>query len=328
MKDHYTYAPRAIFQGTLLLFAGGLAAQPYYTFSQASEPYQEILIGTTVSFSGGFGQITAVNGSTFPVTGAPFTFGGARQLWVLDGGALNIDHAPTSTVFISGLFDSFGGLVAVDASSSVMYELTGSAGDQHLTVQWKNMRRSDGSAGHFVNFQIVMHQASGVLEVHYGAHEDGNATYTPGNGPNAGFYFADYNATVIYDRIWLTGSPIAPTPNTALTPSFTGLNAIPADGTVYRFTPTWFTGLAEASMEQSDLFSAGLDPESGAFVVLFNGHDAGTLTLHDLQGRVIGSTARSADRMVLGTATLPAAVYLIEYRTVQGDRQVRRVVRP
>jgi hypothetical protein len=195
-------------------------------------------------------------------------------------------------------------------------------------VQWKNMRRSDGSAGHFVNFQIVMHQASGVLEVRYGASVDGGAVYTPANGPNAGFYFANYDASVVYDRIWVTGDPVAPTLNTALVPAFTGLSAIPPAWNVYRFTPTSFSGIGEAHGGQAELFCVRLDPTNDPFVVLFNGHEGGLVTIWDLQGRVIGSVVRTSDRMELGTSTLSSSVYLIEYRTAQGERQVRRIMKP
>jgi hypothetical protein len=327
MHIRYASAPRAILHTLAVVFASGLHAQPYYTFSQAAEPYLEISGGTAVTFSGGFGQISALNGETFQIMGEPFTFGGARQLWVLDGGALNIDYAPVNTVFLSGMFQAFGGLVPVDGTSSVKYLVTGPAGDRHLTVQWKNMRRADGSAGHYVNFQMVMHQASGVMELHYGVHYDGDATYTAANGPNAGFYFADYNATELYDRIWLSGDPVEPALSTALTPSFTGLSSMPPSWTVYRFTPAWFNGIAEATA-QADLFSAATDPESGAFVVVFKGSEGGMLTLRDLQGRTIGTAARTTDRMQFGSAALPASVYLIEYRTTGGGREVMRVVKP
>ena len=324
MHINYPFSPRTLFHSLAFVFAGGLHAQPYYSFTQAAEPYADITGGTALSFSGGWAQFSALDGETFQIMGEPFTFGGARQLWVLEGGALNIDYAPVSTVFFSGLFQDFGGLVPVDNTSSVKYLVSGPTGDRHLTVQWKNMRRADGEAGHYVNFQMVLHQASGVMELRYGVHYDGDATYTAANGPNAGFYFADYNTTELYDRIWLSGVPVEPTVNTALTPSFTGLSAIPPSWTVYRFTPTWFNGIAEP-IEQADLFSVAAEPGNGAFTILFHGSEGGVLTLRDVQGRTLRSVVRSSDRMELGTAALPSAIYLIEYRTAHGERQVMRV---
>jgi hypothetical protein len=326
----YATPARTLLFGLALGCPGALLAQPYYAFSQLTEPYAEITGGTAVAIdvSSGWGQITALDGTSFPVTGAAFPIGGTRQIWIHDSGFLNIDYAPVNTVFISAMFHSFTGLIPADGTASLTYVVTGAPGDLHLTVQWENYRRSDGQAGHFVNFQIQMHQASGIIEVRYGPNANGGATYTAANGPNAGYYFADYDQSPLYDRIWLSGSPAAPALSTALSPAFTGLNALPAAGTVYRFTPVEQVGMVEHAAG-ADLFQAGIDPASGLLSIRFaHAAENGTVVLLGADGRRLVTERRTSDRMVIDLHQLPAAMYLAAYHADDGQRQVIRVVKP
>jgi hypothetical protein len=292
-----------------------------------SEAYQEISDGTPLDLFSGWAEITAMNGEDLPLTGSSYTLGSERQLWISDAGFLNIDEAPTSTVFISALFTDFGGLVPIDASSSLTAAVHGPAGDRHLIIQWKNYRRSDGVSGDFVNFQIQVHQATGTIEMRYGPHEDGNATYSGAAAPNAGYYFANYDASTIYDRIWLLGNSASPTLSTTPVPQFNGVSTIPANGTVYRFTPTWSVGMQEAGDAQ--FFSVRIDPASDrAFLYFVDAGGHGSITLRDMLGRTVMTRPRTNDVVELPMTGLPGRALIIDYVAADGRRQALRCVRP
>ena len=57
----------------------------------------------------------------------------------------------------------------------IRYKTTGLAGSRVFTVQWKDARRSDTTAGKF-NFQIKLFEGSNTVEVHYGANSVTSST--------------------------------------------------------------------------------------------------------------------------------------------------------
>lgn len=321
---HPRYAHPLLALLPFALIASTVAAQPYYAFSQADEAYTEITDGTPITFVSGWAQITSFNGQYLPLTGGSFALGGARQCWVCEAGFVNFDVQSISTVFISALFTNFGGLVPADASASVTAALHGPEDAREFIIQWKNYRRNDGQSGDYVNFQVYIHQATGVIEVRYGPHDDGGATYTSETGPNAGYYFANYDASTIHDRIWLSGNASTPSISTAQQASFTGLTSIPDDGTVYRFTPTWTVGIAEADVLPASFY---ISTDGTTTVHFRDAANTGTITVRDMLGRTLLTVRKSADLLTLPD-DLPAEAMLVEYDRPDGGREVVRFVHP
>jgi hypothetical protein len=283
-----------------------------YILVQGTAPYEEITNGTPVAIQGGWGQITALDGEAFSYFDQQFVFGGAWQIWVHQSGFLNIDHAPESTIFISMLFKNFNDLQPIDATSSITYSTSGSSGNKKLVVQWKNYRSAGGPANNYANFQVILDQVSGEIAVHYGPTSHPDHMYTSGTGPNAGIYYADYDASPIYERLWLTGSPLDPTIETATTWTFPGLQQSPPEDMLYRFMPNSGSYIAENKDEISTWYANDR-------LYMNNVHmDLEAIEIIDASGRTVLRSALQYGNTSIDVGSLDPGMYVPLMHTSSG----------
>ncbi|MBI2269612.1 MAG: T9SS type A sorting domain-containing protein [Bacteroidetes bacterium] len=132
---------------------------------------------------------------------------------------------------------------------SIKYELSGSAPNRILTVEWINMAVY-GNTTPNLNFQVKIYETTGVIEFIYGTMTAGTATWSYSCGINAGTISASPTTAQLL------------TQQTANTATFSnavqnGLSAIPASDSKITFTPLTpanpggsltFTGVTSSAM--------------------------------------------------------------------------------
>lgn len=143
----------------------------------------------------------------------------------LTGNDLSTDN-PTSRPIIAPLWDDLDG--ANPASSLASYEVTGSAPNRVLTVEWRNWEWNYASSTPVISFQVKLHETTNVIEFVYRQEatnvNSGSATIGIGSptGSGAGSF--------------LSLSSVA-SPTVSSTTSTNNINTKPATGQIYRFTP-------------------------------------------------------------------------------------------
>lgn len=227
---------------TLLLFSGYVTAHAqtsnYYLFKKETQAYAELTADTTVAPANfGTGDMWA-----FTLVGEQYSFFGKnyamddtkRLISFSNSGHMRIDDDST-LIIIDGLFYYMD---SIDQNSKLSYKIDGSGNNKILKVQWKNLKVQSGPAGNFVNFQIWIHQATGIFEIRYGTSSVNNQSgYTNQTGPNIGMFYSRTDFTKIFEKIWITGEPANYKIDSARNYTFNGSLGVPADGTVYRFVP-------------------------------------------------------------------------------------------
>jgi hypothetical protein len=146
------------------------------------------------------------------------------------------------TIFL-GVHPNFEGLISpffVDikdkgdsiSQSPLSYELTGTAGNHVLKVQWKNAGfAADTLEEDFVNFQVWIHESTNQISIHIGPNSVKPGSYDFG-GPVIGL------GDVFADRSFaLSGDPANPVLIEVNDGDTVALMGTPANGTIYTFTP-------------------------------------------------------------------------------------------
>lgn len=292
----------------LLEPVSGLQAQNSYSFEQASEPYVEIVGGTTCEFSGtDFHFVHDLDGETLRFYGLDFALGGLRTIIVGRKAFLRVDN-DSSAIYLDALTTE---LEPVDGTSDVSYVISGDLGDRILKAQWRNWRLDDGPANNFASCQIWCHQATGVIEMRYGPNSGSAMDYDDATGPNCGIFYAPDDFLSIHEKLWLKNDALAPTLDSLPIANWTTLHNLPAANTVYRFTPR-FTMTAVPTVAAPPALNVRYAPGTRELIVLFDNDAApGPLVLMDAAGRICGqwTTQRTETRIAL--PNIAAGVYTL-----------------
>jgi hypothetical protein len=216
----------------------GYAQVSAYSFSQSSGTYSENTAGATAIAS----VLADTNLSTAQPIGFSFTYDGVAytQFKMSSNGFISFNITGTSSVttndlsaanatsrpIIAPLWDDLDGR---STGSAANFELTGTAGSQVLTVEWRNWEWNWNSGTiPVISFQVKLYEATGVIEFVYrqdaGAIVTGSASIGIGSatGSGAGSYL---NVTSIA------------APAVSSTTSIININTKPITGQVFRFTP-------------------------------------------------------------------------------------------
>ncbi|MEI6596181.1 MAG: fibronectin type III domain-containing protein, partial [Bacteroidota bacterium] len=148
------------------------------------------------------------------------------------GNYMNVfSTANASMLALAPMYDDIwtAGSGTAAIANSIVYKTTGTAPNRILTVEWINFDKYGSSSGS-INFQIKLHETSGIIEFVYGAITAGSAAYVYCSGINGN---------------WTTGAPTAAqllTQQTANTNSFSNtaqnnLSVKPVNNSRITFTP-------------------------------------------------------------------------------------------
>ena len=146
-----------------------------YLFSATSATYTPIT-GTTLG-AGVIGDDNGIGnlpiGFTFTYGGAPYTVFGARSNGLIELGqsssalsGFSSNSLASNANCIAPLWDDNN-----TTGATVIYATTGAVGSQILTVQYTGMHVGGGGSatGPTINFQILLYEATGVVQFVYGA---------------------------------------------------------------------------------------------------------------------------------------------------------------
>lgn len=273
-------------------------------------PYVEIPESSTpAEFIGTLDIIEELEGETFWFYDVPFTFGGLKTIAMGNAGYMRIDN-DSSMIIIDGAFTYMD---YVDNTSSTTYSIEGTTGHKIIKMQYRNMKLTSGEANNFLNLQIWYYQENGVVEIHYGARSENNASgYTGTNGPHAGMFYSADDFSVCYEKLWCTGNPNNPTLSTTANYNFQAMSGVPDEGTVFRFTPLF---LINAIEPPKDIKLPRIYPNPTTQGITIEEISRGAqLQLTDSYGRLITTTFASQEFVKMDLSMYESGVYFLSIR--------------
>jgi hypothetical protein len=207
-----------------------------YNFSQSNGTYTPLTSPTVLSSGAG------MNDATFSyMLPFYFIFNGVveNQIYISENGYVSFganDPGPIIVPIMSPV-SGFGAaspfstdLLGIDTASQLSYQLTGTAPNRVLTVQWTHMKSWSGSGQNF-NFQLKLYETSSVIEFVYGTVSTTTIRLiSVGLRGNSNLTFM--SRTELMD--W--SNTLAGTQNNQACKLYT--NVFPASGLTFIFTPT------------------------------------------------------------------------------------------
>jgi len=308
----------------MLLFIASSQAQSY-TFEELTGAYSD-LQGSTIIENANYDDdsfhFIDLEGETISLYGLDFDFGGITTFVIQALGNVRIDN-DSSAILLDGLRSLE--INSIDGTSQLSYLFDGEPGSYVIKTEWKNHTLLSGDEGNFFNFQIWVYQETGVIEFRYGPRSDDNALgVTEENGPYIGIAYAPDNFFFYYEKLWLSGEiddlQIEEDPNTL----FDTMLGIPAEGTIYRFSPTFLSAHFASGKEELKHFTIAPNPASASILIQGLPEPITRLFIMDLQGRVIAQYAESDQ---IDVSSLDSGIYMILVET-QSYRGVKRFVKP
>ena len=317
---------RNILAFILTLASAGVFAQqaagPHYVFTNYNSAFTPIQEAT--SLDGGF--VWDDPTWTVPLS---FTFYTANDtittIYIGELGATiyGIQDDSLSDIFLP-YYDDIANADNDTLVSPVSYVIEGPPGFQICKIEWLNVGfYEDGNAnGTYTNttsFQLWLYENSNIFEYHYGPSDISNPTLVHMFGAPATAYVENLNQNsgFEWDGFWsISGNTDAPsitplTTNDILMaqgfPANSLLSGEPAEGTVYRFAPT-FVHVEENSLATFDVFP---NPTSGLLNVFNPKQETVAAQILSADGKVLQVETLNAGRNSIQTNELSPGFYLL-----------------
>jgi len=211
------------------------------------------------TFAATTGTFTQVSGAATPVTavqqddaisgalgiGFTFNYGGTNytQFKMSSNGFMTLNTGASDTAtnnlssvaaaarpIIAPLWDDLDG--SATGGSTASYEVTGSAPNRVLTVEWRNYEWNYQSTTPVISFQAKLYESTNLIEF---AYRSETGAYSAGTTGGASIGIS--SPTASGSGNYLSLSSVA-APAVSSTTSTNSLTTKPATGTVYRFTPS------------------------------------------------------------------------------------------
>lgn len=181
----------------------------------------------------------------------------------------------TTRPFVAPLWEE---LAMANIGGSASYLVSGTAPGRTLTVEWNKVSWRAPTGTDQVSFQVVLHEGSNVIDFIYRADAAALGPLPTASIGLAGITNGDYYSL----------SDSGPNPTVSKTVNTTTINAKPATGQMYTWTPSITTGIAGEAVAPNALkVYQGTQP--GMFTVSSEPREAGRFALEviDMAGRVI-----------------------------------------
>lgn len=300
-------------------------AQSSYVFEHEWQQYTTLLTGQPCTMSNGEYVVTELDGETFQLHGEPFTLGGDHTLVIgADGYVRFQDGASRFDVDVLATE-----LEIADPGSMVVYTVTGGPGAHLLKVEWRDWGIVNGPPNNILSFQLMIDQATGIIELRYGATALLGPTvmFTDETGPHAGLIHRSNDMTVCYEKTWLRGPASDPEVDTSTDLELGALHNVPASHRVYRFTPDAIASVP--SLSDGSLAGMNISSTFGgeALTVRLDAVNGGDLRCYDMQGRETGRWPVTGSTMVLVLHGHGQGCYVLRYNGRDGRRASGRFVR-
>ncbi len=317
---------RNILAFILTLASAGVFAQqaagPHYLFSTYTSTFETIQEATSLDG----GQIWDDPTWTVPLG---FTFYTANDtittLYVGELGTTvyGIQDDSLSDIFLP-YFDDIANADNDTLVSPVSYVVEGPPGFQICKIEWLNVGfyedwAANGTYTNTTSFQLWLYENSNIFEYHYGPSNISDPTLVHMFGAPAVAFVENLNQSTGFD--WdgfysVTGNTDAPTITTLSNaevlaaqgiPSYALLNGEPAEGTVYRFAPT-FVNLEENSLSTFDVYP---NPTSGLLNVFNPTQETVVAQILSAEGKVIQIETLTSGRNSIQTENLSTGYYIL-----------------
>ena len=310
----------------LTLASAGVFAQqsvgPHYLFTNYSGTFTPIEEGNSLDG----GQIWDDPTWTVPLG---FTFYTANDtLTTLYVGELGttvygIQDDSLSDIFLP-YFDDIANADNDTLVSPVSYVIEGPPGFQICKIEWLNVGfyedwAANGTYTQTTSFQLWLYENSNIFEYHYGPSNITDPSTIHIFGAPAVAFLENLNQNTGFD--WdgfysVSGNTDAPTITTLTNaevlaaqgiPSYALLNAEPAEGTVYRFTPN-FINVEENTLATFDVFP---NPTSGLLNVFNPTQESLVAQILSSEGKIIQVETLTSGRNAIQTDELSSGFYLL-----------------
>ncbi len=313
-----------LFTLTLLCATITVSAQNAYSFEHDQQPYTELTDPVFCDFnSDADDPLPELNGETFILYDQAWAGTSSYPITIGGNGFIRIETA-TELVILDGFFTN---IEEVDSTSNVSYSITGGAGAKVLTAQWHNIRLTNGPADSYLNYQIRLYQATGVVEVHTGPNSGSSMDYSDASGPNCGIFHSPWSFSGCYGKLWVEQDANNPTLDSLPNYDFDALHNLPAPNTVFRFVPRNSVSAVPSGSPLSPVLNARYDAASAhVFVQLGTDRSSGQLSVIDAAGRSLRTWAVAGGNLEVSVADLPAGPYGLSYRSA-GAASLWRFVR-
>lgn len=208
--------------------------------------------------------------------------------------------------------------------SPVSYVVEGPPGFQICKIEWLNVGfyedwAANGTYTNTTSFQLWLYENSNVFEYHYGPSNITNPSIVHMFGAPAAAFLENLNQNTGFN--WdgfysVTGNTDAPTITTVTNaevlaaqgiPSYALLNGEPAEGTVYRFAPT-FVNVEENSLATFDVFP---NPTSGVLNVFNPTQEVVLAQILSADGKIVQVETLHSGRNSIHTENLSSGFYIL-----------------
>lgn len=289
----------------LLLTISAIASKAqYYQFLKTTGTYSNITGGTTLLNNNWKDTLVSLKTPFF------FKFFNTN---ILNGSTDSIQVTDYSSIYFNninnGLFDVFG----VDMNSRgnnkspISFVVQGTSPNRILKIQYMNAGFAGDAPAYTdsMNLQVWIYETSYVLEFRYGPNSVKPSSYL---GETGAYVDIADPFGIQSNFIALEGNPASPTVRTTNIALQVPLNGTPANGTIYRFTPSPFrTGIQENNFMPMSI--------NGNKLVLPASMEINRVNIYNVGGLLLQSSANRDD---ISLANLIHGLYIVTLDTKDG----------
>lgn len=271
---------------SLLLTIAGLMAYnssmaQSYTFTKSTGTYTDITGGT--SFLQG-SKFTDTISTAFNIKIAGIT---GNKLYVSVLGTISASGSLVNN-------DRFETFSTEQNMGDYTYTVSGSAGSRIMKLQFKNVKfPHDFTSSDYMNYQVWLYEADMSVEMHFGS--------SAVNHPDEAYYPMLGGPAIGSKGCWLKGAATSPVADTTGGVRITGT---PANGTIYKFTPTG-TGIDEVHNAAVAVYPV---PAHNELNIDIDMQYAGpfSIAIYDMQGRMVKQWNEPGSRRYTKTISVKA----------------------
>lgn len=298
----------------------------YYSFQKHNITYTELVNDTPVvpaNFSTGDIFAFELKGDSYSFFGKNYMINDTSvSIAFSNSGHMKIEDDSTF-IIIDGLFYYMD---SIDGNSRLSYKVEDSGNNKILKVQWKNLKVQSGPAGNYVNFQMWIHQSTGMFDIYYGPSSANNQSgYNNQSGPNVGMFYSLKDFSKMFEKLWVNGTPSAYTLDTTRNVTFNGMHGVPANGTLYRFIPKIVLGIASAGTKQTG-FTIYPNPANERFTIGSPVATDASVIITDVTGKVVRNYTIHQKDLEIETTQVPAGNYVLTIKTLSAEHVYQLVI--
>jgi hypothetical protein len=319
----------------IVLVAASADAQFRYTVSVSTATYTPLTMGTVLTGTDLWDDeyYTAPIGFNFNMESLQI-----NKISMIGGGVAASDTiGNVSGFFLTGadMYDR-GNAGGINAVSPMRYTVTGPAGSRIFKMEAYNAGFYDEYDIHSTNndsvcYQIWLYEGSNIVELRYGpskvSHPADYFSLSSGKALVGYVKNIDFDNGNLEKVYYLNGNQMSPTidSSSSITSIASGLNAYPANGTVYRFTPKP-TGVGNITKTLEGVSIVNTVSTSNITV---NNTEQNKVTYRVVSSN--GTSTNISGQLMMGAnrldiSSLPTGVYLLQAQSEEGY-MVQRIVK-